>query len=101
MESITKQVQFTTGQFWGDKDSEYQCNGHKTTRYDLMTLDPPTQDYEVTYTLDEQGPLKVTDLGNLLWVYAPGVNAPVCWLPQEWLNKQVRREVKVTEPALT
>ena len=98
MQSITREISFFKDSA-NSRQSEYMTRGQHVEIHQLTALDPPTENYRVTYALDPHGPWHVLWYMNgclgicdnehgTLW-------APVCWLPPEWTGQDVTRKVEI------
>ena len=96
MDSITKEI--TCIEEEPKISSRYCTNGHNTDYYSLKMVDPPLENYTVTYYLDESGPFYVYTFGSYMAISLQRGSkdwAPICFLPPEWDGKRVSRTVEV------
>lgn len=78
-------------------NGESRCLNH-TMRRILSGLRIPMTPYQVTYVLDKKGPFKVGPTGGGIRLYSDGLyelGMAVCFLPEHFKNKRVRREVRI------
>ncbi len=96
MDSITKEI--TCIEEEPKISSRYFTNGHSSDFYSLKTLNPPLENYTVTYRLDTDGEFYVYAFGSYAAVSRQAGSkdwAPICFLPLEWDGKRVSRTVEV------
>lgn len=73
-------------------------NLNHTMRRVLSGLRIPMTPYQVTYVLDKKGPFKVGPTGGGIRLATDGMyelGMAVCFLPEHFKNKRVRREVRI------
>ena len=94
MDSITKQITVIAEE--PKISSRYYTNGDSSDFYSLKTLNPPLENYTVTYRLDETGEFYVYAFGSYAAISRQRGSkdwAPICFLPLEWDGKRVSRTV--------